>query len=418
MIVNGYDQYNMLVERMNREECILTPIFRDSHYHPVENEILCVGITFCDYSTYVVSITHDDAPRFLVPTGSQVMSSNDIITLSYVTNTLAPTLELTPYASQTYSLFDGVKNINRIIPITVWSSVIKKYNNKLIDILLANKQYLTSDKFIFTQKLSSTLKRIEQSGLYVDKNKLLLHFDEKVNRYFPTDYVYSQYNPYTITGRPSNKFGGINFSALNKHDGSRDAFISRYPSGILVQLDFEAYHLRLLANELGVQLPFKSIHKELAKLYFNTDDITEELYAKSKQKTFEIMYGMSNETYDFELFEKIYAMRQSYKNSSQIVLPSGMEVTVTDPSPSKLYNYYAQSLETVRTLPKLETILNLIANNSCHLTLYTYDSILLDMEHFDTLLIKDIVDVLQEDKKFPVRLYTGTTYGNIKEISL
>ena len=33
---------------------------------------------------------------------------------------------------------------------------------------------------------------------------------------------YSEYNLFTSTGRPSNRFGGINFAALNKKDGSRE----------------------------------------------------------------------------------------------------------------------------------------------------------------------------------------------------
>ena len=418
MIINSYDEYNALSERINREECILTQIFRDAYRHPTDNQVLCVGITFLDYSTYIISVSHSDARMFDIPSKPNIMSHEDIRVLAYVTNTQFPELIFTPYVLETHSTFGLSKDINRIIPITVWSSILKKYNNKLIDILLDNKKELTSNKYIFTKKLLSVLRRIESAGICVNKDKLIARFGETVNKYFPTTCVYSQYNPYTITGRPSNNFGGINFSALNKHDGTRDAFISRYENGSLVQLDFEAYHLRLIANELGIALPSTSIHRELAKLYFNTDDITDDMYSRSKQKTFEIMYGMSQETYGFELFQRIHDLRYEYQNKSSIQLPSGINVDVIDPSPSKLYNYYVQSLETVRTLPKLEKILDLIFDTRCHLTLYTYDSILLDVEQFDTLLIKDIVDVLEEDKKFPVRVYAGTTYGNIKEISL
>ena len=46
--------------------------------------------------------------------------------------------------------------------------------------------------------------------------------------------VYSEYNPYTTTGRPSNRFGGTNFAALNKTDGSREKYISRFDGGMLV----------------------------------------------------------------------------------------------------------------------------------------------------------------------------------------
>jgi hypothetical protein len=50
--------------------------------------------------------------------------------------------------------------------------------------------------------------------------------------------------------------------------------------------------------------------------------------------------------------------------------------------------------------------------------LYTYDSMLFDMETFDEVLLADIIKFSEQDDKFPVRLYKGTTYGNIKEIKL
>jgi hypothetical protein len=72
----------------------------------------------------------------------------------------------------------------------------------------------------------------------------------------------------------------------------------------------------------------------------------------------------------------------------------------------------------VRTLPKLTRIIDLIKNTTNHLVLYTYDSILLDMQFMNSELLRQIQDILEENKKFPVRIYSGNTYGNIKEIQL
>ena len=77
--------------------------------------------------------------------------------------------------------------------------------------------------------------------------------------------VYSEYNPYTATGRPSNRFGGLNFAALNKKDGSRKKFISRYgKEGMLVEMDYDAYHLRLIGDEVNYKFPKGSVHKHMA----------------------------------------------------------------------------------------------------------------------------------------------------------
>jgi len=414
MIITGYEQYNSLVERMNREQCILTPIFRDIHYHRMENDVLCVGVSFPD-ETYIVSVSHPDAPTFGAPGGSY-LTSEDVQILAYVNGLPLIEWEYMPYITDTHNQFWNARDVNRLIPLTTWSSILKTHAAKqwkVVNTIPQNQTYQNIREMIYT------LRQIEDSGMCVNRELLSEHFEKKTLRSFKNNFVYSEYNPYTLTGRPSNRFGGINFSALNKSDGTRDAFISRYETGSLVQIDFEAYHLRLIADDFNIQLPDTSLHTELAKVYFNTEAITEELYAESKRKTFEIMYGMSDETHGIDLFNRVVEIRKTYAHSAgKLVLPSGMTVDVFEPNASKLFNYYVQSLEVVKTVPKLQDVMNLLKNTNNHLVLYTYDSILLDMETFDTNIIKQIVSILEENKKFPVRVYRGTTYGNISETRL
>jgi hypothetical protein len=419
MIITDDCQYKELVERMNRDECILTPIFRDPYYHPAENTILCVSVTFTNTDTYLVSISHTDAPTFTVPTGSKVYTDTDINILAYINGVPVPKQEYGVYITSTQQQFQMFRDTNKLIPITIWGKHLREYNLQLLSILQQYKDTVDSFAYTFTKTLSETLKVIESSSIRIHKERFFEHFDRKTERYFKTDNVYSQYNIFTTTGRPSNRFGGINFSALNKSDGSRDAFVSRYTDGVLVQFDFEAYHLRLVADEHRIALPTGSLHMELAKKYFNTDTITDELYAASKQKTFEIMYGMSDETYGVELFESIVHIRRLFKEvTGPFVLPSGVIVNFTEPNISKMFNYHVQSLEIVKTLPKLQKVLEVLKNTTNHLVLYTYDSILLDMQTFDKNIIQEVMEILEENKKFPVRIHAGNTYNNITEIRL
>jgi len=414
MFIKNYEEYQSLIERMSREQCILTPIFRDIHHHRNENQLLCVGISFVD-DTYIISVSHQDVPQFSVPEGPY-LNAEDVQILAYVHNLPLLGWEYTPYITDTYNQFWNMRDVNRLIPLSVWSSVLKQYAHKQWDILSKVSQNQTYNS---VGEMVRTLRQIEDAGLCVNRELLAEHFDTKTLRTFKNNFVYSEYNPYTITGRPSNRFGGINFSALNKSDGTRDMFISRYDGGVLVQIDFEAYHLRLIAEEYRIQLPNTSLHTEFAKKYFNTNIITEELYAESKRKTFEIMYGMSDETYGIDLFERIVEIRKTYANTTgTLTLPSGITVDVLEPNASKLFNYYVQSLEVVKTIPKLQQIINLLQNTRNHLILYTYDSILLDMERYDTDLLRNVVAILEDNKKFPVRVYKGTTYGNITETRL
>lgn len=414
---------------MQTEEHVINLIYRDFHRHRNDNEVLCAGITFINTEFYLLSVSHEDSPKFSIPPVSRLSytgySKNfeqsvwDLSALAYSVGEEIPELHNTIYMNDVYAQFSSRVNVNNIIPITVWGSALKRYNSQLLDVYNRHQYELESRAFKTTQTLVDVCGEIENSGIHVDRAKMIERFGDKVARAFPSDIIYSEYNPFTATGRPSNRFGGINFSALNKSDGTRDMITSRYENGVIVQIDFEAYHLRLVADYLGITLPkWESLHKELAKLYFKTDDITEELYSQSKQKTFEIMYGMSNESHGFELFEKIQNLRSIYKNQSDIELPSGVVAHVSDPSGSKLFNYYVQNLEVVLTIPILAGISKKLKNTSNHMILYTYDSMLFDMETFDEVLLADIIKFSEQDGKFPVRLYKGTTYGNIKEIKL
>ena len=99
------------------------------------------------------------------------------------------------------------------------------------------------------------------------------------------DKVLTNYNQYTTTGRPSNAHGGINYAALNKTDDSRTSFVSRYEDGKLVNIDFKSYHLFLIAEHIGMELP-DDPHTMLGQQYFNTLQLTPEQYEKSKTITF------------------------------------------------------------------------------------------------------------------------------------
>jgi hypothetical protein len=428
VIVHTELDYNTLLDRMNREKYILTPIFRDVYYHRTENALLCANILFLNGESYTLSISHKDAPTFPLIVNENCLSTNsklfqehtvDISILGYINGIELPSIKRNTYMVDTYAQFSNMTDVNKIIPLMVWNTVLKEYNHKMLDIYEKHHDTINTKAYKTVYNTAATLRDIENEGIGIDADTFSTHFDKKVARHFKNNLVYSEYNCFTSTNRPSNRFGGINYSALNKSDGTRKFIKSRYENGCIVQIDFEAYHLRLVADYLGIKLPAgESLHTTLAKLYFDTDNITEELYSQSKQKTFEIMYGMSKESYGVELFEKIHNMRQLYKDTDTIELPSGMTVQIPNASASKLFNYYIQSLEVVRTIPKLRKILDVFKNTNNHLILYTYDSVLFDMETFDEILVKNIVELVEEDGSFPVRVYKGSNYDNIQEIRL
>ena len=71
---------------------------------------------------------------------------------------------------------------------------------------------------------------------------------------------------------------------MNKKDGSRKSYISRFKNGVLVEFDFDAYHLRLIADKVDYEFPEGSVHEHMAKFY-GCD------YEEAKRKSFHYLYG-------------------------------------------------------------------------------------------------------------------------------
>jgi DNA polymerase I-like protein with 3'-5' exonuclease and polymerase domains len=246
-----------------------------------------------------------------------------------------------------------------------------------------------------------TLTKIEQAGLWTTDNQ----------------FVYSDYNIYTSTGRPSNAFGGINFAALNKNDGTREKFVSRFgENGTLVQFDYEAFHLRLAADLVGYQLPDSSVHTFLAQQYYGTDEVTEEQYEESKARTFGLMYGYSDDTGGVEFFQKLkeYSsdLWEKYRQNGFVLSGTGRKVMVVDPTSNKVFNYMMQLTETEEAIARVSNVCKYLESFTSKVILYTYDAILLDVPNDELDIMENVADILSKGG-YPVRQYRGTNYDNL-----
>ena len=110
---------------------------------------------------------------------------------------------------------------------------------------------LTEEFKSYERMVTDNFYAIERTGLQIDYNKFTEKF--KANG-IVNNKAYTEYNIWTTTGRPSNKFGGVNYAALNKEDGCRESFVSRFEQGSLLEMDFDAYHPRLIADIIKYKL--------------------------------------------------------------------------------------------------------------------------------------------------------------------
>lgn len=315
--------------------------------------------------------------------------------------------------------FSRFNNLNCIIPIAKHIEKCQAIVTRFLTVYDSTE--LTESFQLYNNTIINTLYAIEKNGLFVDTCK----FQEKypLSKTY-NNLVYTEYNMYTTTGRPSNRFKGINFAALNKGDGSRAVFQSRFQNqGFLISFDYDAYHVRLLADLIDYVFPNQSIHEYLGQYYFQKTELTEEEYSKSKSITFRQLYGgISTEYMNIPFFAKIHEytnlLWQKFQADSYIETPLfGRKLYNTffmDMNPSKLLNYVLQAYETERNMAVITGISRRISMFSSKLILYTYDSLLIDFHMKDGKeFIAMVKEQLEQNGKFPVKIEIGSDYDNM-----
>jgi DNA polymerase I-like protein with 3'-5' exonuclease and polymerase domains len=239
---------------------------------------------------------------------------------------------------------------------------------------------------------------------------------------------YSQYNIYTSTGRPSNRFGGVNYAAMSKEDGSRKKIVSRFEDGKMLMFDYDAYHLRLIAKLIDYNFPNNiSVHEYLGKQYFGKDKLTEEEYGKSKEVSFRLLYGGIDKEFEnipfFKAVKKyIFSLWANYKNDGYIESAiAGKKLyfnNVEGINPQKIFNYMIQLYETEQNMIVSEKVFKFLRELRTRFIMYTYDSFLFDVYSPEMpSVLKKLKEILESDGDFPVRSYTGSSYDDIKLIN-
>lgn len=238
------------------------------------------------------------------------------------------------------------------------------------------------------EELIQAYKTVEEVGIKVDMPQFLSKYSLEHPEYSIKDKkVYSYYNLYNLTGRPTNAFNNVNFVAIPKDPEYRKCFTSNL--GILVEFDFDAYHLRLISKLLGQACPDESMHTFLGRIYFDKDELTDEEYKESKAITFKQLYGGIEDQYkhiDFfkNLDQYIKDQWKVYNTQGAIVLPTGRILNkLPGMNKLKLFNYIIQNLETKENIYKIKNINGYLKNKKSKLILITYDSFLFDFDMQD-----------------------------------
>ena len=308
--------------------------------------------------------------------------------------------------------FYNVKKLNEIIPLSkhneycsdIYEAMIGTHTSHLID---WNENYMNDVIKAFTS--------IEKNGIKVSDDVCDI-FDIRVKKHISNGKLYSQYNLWTTTGRPSNSFGSVNFAALPPE--KRKGFIAENDS--LIEFDFDAYHLRLIADLVDYDFGKDSVHEHLAEHY-------ECSYEESKQRTFKLLYGgIDKQTREkVPFFDKVHNYINKKWNeinthnlvNTDIYRRKLLFKNYEDLNRNKVFNYLIQALETESNIKKILLIQDYLLGKKTKLVLYGYDSFLFDFSNQDGVeTLREIKSILEENKHY-TKSKMGLNYGEMKDIT-
>ena len=276
----------------------------------------------------------------------------------------------------------------------------------------------------FNELMIETLAEVERNGLAVDKKVFSKFFDISL---IHSGFVYSQYNFYTSTGRPSNRFGGLNYAALNKEDGSRRSFISRFgDNGKLVLIDYSAFHPRIIALLTSYDLnPNVDIYEYLARLYFNKQIPDETDIADAKQITFRQLYGGVEEKYCHikylahlkEFIDRNWSFFNQYGYVETPIFKRKItDKHLTGAKPATVFNYILQAAEGEISIPILGKVNEFLRDKKSKAILYTYDSVLFDYCLDDGPIMTEVRSIMSFGNTFPMKWYIGNNFQDMEQL--
>jgi DNA polymerase I-like protein with 3'-5' exonuclease and polymerase domains len=449
-MIDSQDDYKTFLKECSNDDLFLHLVLTDDREHACTESPSILFVVNCrTEKTYYFSINHQDASKVIEWTelifdieklnGRKfVLDKKSFLQHGKINQNLFDiNLFLHLKNEKLINCLDFETNAHRFIRQNYFSYPL---HNKIVP-LMKHKEKATTifhqiSKFInlsifrdksylrINNEIIPVLSELESHGIFVNDECFKKHFDAKTHN----SYVYSQYNLYTSTGRPSNRFGGVNYSALKKDDGSRSCFVSRFgEDGILMMADYSAFHPHIICELTNFDLSGDvDFYAYIAKLSFKKDELDELDIKEAKSLTFRQLYGGIEKEYSqIKFFHNLKNFIDShwkeYQQKGYTTTPLfGRKIKdVLDVNPSKLFNYILQATETEIAVPILGKVNDFLKNKKSKAILYTYDSILFDINKNELEDVKNkIVSIMKDGNRFPVKCYVGNSYNSLKQISL
>jgi hypothetical protein len=418
IVVESNKEREEFLQRWNNEPSVIIPIWSDLEKHPMNNELSFLFVRMgntdfiliynhIDGKSHQLDLSTSTQPKWvwnkkgLLQMDTKIQNIFDISNYTFFEENKL--LDFKPEEQPFISHYNrlGIRNdLGKIAPLMKWGEYLSSFVGKL--------SLPTPSRSWIDNTMIPLLSDIERLGLEVDREKFSDRFPHS-NKHLKGNRIYTEYNPYTITSRPSNRHGGINFGALNKKDGTREVFVPK-PNHIYLQFDFDAYHPRIIGKMINYELPKTSVHQWLADQYGCG-------YDEGKGITFQILYGgVPDEFTEIPYYNKVKVFidtmwekvqERGYVSTLNRNIPLS---SIEDPNPQKVFNYLLQATETEFNI---EVMKRLTERGLKLPILYTYDSFLFEYSvDEDMSRAKELKEAL-ESLGFPVKADWGSDYSKV-----
>jgi len=403
-LIENKEQFEVL-KNSGFKEAFVEVITNNPYQHPTQNSIIGFYVRpIQGHKGYILPISHPECENlfedevYLYLKGLEtiyVRDKKEFLHYTILKQLVDITLGSPPYIlpqttahSTLYRRFPDLLTVNQLVPITKHYEVCEQIYDDL------EHRVNTVVNPFYNDKATLVFNAIERNGIKIDKDEFKKHFQRD-----PQDeFVFTSYNLNTLTTRPSNKFDGINYAALNKENGCRKSFIPC--NDVFVEYDISAYHPTLSGMLVDYDFGDDDIHKAFASMY-GVD------YNKAKELTFKQLYGGVFDQYkDLPFFKAtskyIRTTWETFQTEGVITCPiSNYEYkrdVLENMNPQKLFNYILQNMETSLNIEILFRIFKLLKGRNTKLVLYTYDSFLFDVDKGEEFLLDDIKEVFYKLK--------------------
>ena len=419
------------LSQLSFEDCFVRFIPLNDNFHPALTELSLVYVRPLDSKKgYILCLNHNES---LSLSKDEIFNWLDTLSKIWVLNKkealhwyynpdklfdahLLEFVDLTTVLdnaciSYYYSKHNALSNVNCLIPISKHYEESEAIFNAALPII--KKYTLANEAFAFQNfRTADIFYHIEKNGIKVDKNCFIDYYNGKLaNPQFNLSRgkIYTQYNLYTTTSRPSNTFNGTNFAALNKDNGERLCY--RPENDKFIELDFQGYHPRLIGEMVGFEFPKdKNTYEYLGEILGVDSQAAKEL-------TFKQLYGgvwseYQNKPFFKDVLKYTDDMWDTYQYGKRLVTENKIFIPDADMTKNKLFNYIVQSKETSTNVQLLELIFSLLEDKKTKLVLYTYDAFLFDYSKEDDGLTQEIINILD----YPVNVKQGKSYHGLEKL--